>query len=59
MQIRKDEYNKNFQRIFNQETNENTAFILMLSIINENLKTIIDVLKQQNKTELTPEDYME
>lgn len=51
---------KDFERIYNQETNDHTAFILMLSIINENLKTIIEVLKnQKTKEELTPEDYME
>ena len=49
-----------FEKIYNHEANENTALILMLSMMNENLKTIIATLKGKNKqVELTPEDYME
>lgn len=50
-----------FLEIYEKETNENTALILMLSVINQNLLKIQDLLKKVDKRslELSPEDYME
>lgn len=50
-----------FERIARQESNENTALILMLGEISGKLTTIIDLLKAKKteKIELKPEDYME
>lgn len=52
---------ENFEKISRQETNENTALILMLGVISEKLSSIIDLLKINKlpKAKLTPEDYME
>ena len=50
-----------FLKIHENETNENTALILMLGDISGKLTNIIDLLKikKTEKNELTPEDYME
>ena len=47
-----------FERIAKQETNENTALILMLGIISEKLTEIIRILKDKktNNKQLTIED---
>lgn len=52
---------KMFKEIYKNETNEHTAFVLMLSVISEKLSEIINLLgeKPTSKTALTPEDYME
>ena len=52
---------KDFERIAKQESNENTALILMLGEISGKLSTIIDLLKVKKTEifELLPEDYME
>lgn len=52
---------KMFKEIYKNETNEHTAFVLMLGIISEKLTQIINLLEGRTKTkvELTTEDYME
>ena len=52
---------RTFKEIYKSETNEHTAFVLMLGVISEKLSEIINLLKGKatNKTDLTPEDYME
>lgn len=41
---------KDFEKIKDQETNENTALILMMSILGDKLSRIIDLLEKSNKT---------
>lgn len=52
---------RTFKEIYKSETNEHTAFVLMLGVISEKLSEIINLLKGKatSKTDLTPEDYME
>lgn len=52
---------RTFKEIYKAETNEHTAFVLMLGVISEKLSEIINLLKGKatSKTDLTPEDYME
>ena len=52
---------ENFEKISRQETNENTALVLMLGVISEKLSSIIDLLKISKlpKAKLTPKDHME
>ena len=52
---------KMFKEIYKNETNEHTAFVLMLGVISEKLSEIINLLEKKpiSKIELTPEDYME
>lgn len=39
-----------FQKIMERETNENTARIMMMSIMSEKLSTIVELLKENNST---------
>lgn len=52
---------KMFKEIYKNETNEHTAFVLMLGVISEKLSEIINLLGQKpiSKIDLNPEDYME
>ena len=52
---------KIFKEIYKNETNEHTAFVLMLGVISEKLSEIINLLGQKpiSKIDLNPEDYME
>lgn len=52
---------KTFKEIYKNETNEHTAFVLMLGVISEKLSAIINLLEKKpiSKIDLKPEDYME
>ena len=39
---------KNFQEIYEKEKNENTALILMLSVLSDKLSKMIDILNKAN-----------
>lgn len=52
---------ENFEKISRQETNENTALILMLGVISEKLSEIIGLLKnkKQQYNPILKDDYLE